>query len=221
MDWVGWHGDYDRPDSSLARRLQTVQAQIRDVLHAAAPGPLRVVSLCAGQGHDLLGVLAGHPRRDDVQARLVELDPRNAAAAGEKVRAAGLHGVEVVAADAALTDRYQGMVPADLVLLCGIFGNVLDADIERTIGFCPQLCASGATVIWTRARGVPDRVPMICDRFERLGFQRRWLSAPDAGFGVGVHRFAGQPQPLATGERMFTFTGYDKLRQRDSPPRNS
>jgi hypothetical protein len=33
-----------------------------------------VISLCAGQGRDLLGVLADHPRREDVRARLVELD---------------------------------------------------------------------------------------------------------------------------------------------------
>ncbi len=57
---------------------------------------------------------------------------------------------------------------------------------------------------------------MICDRFERLDFQRRWLSSPDVTFGVGVHRFTGQPQPLATGERMFTFADYDALRRRDS-----
>ncbi|GHD35622.1 hypothetical protein GCM10010335_31060 [Streptomyces galbus] len=32
--------------------------------------------MCAGQGRDLIGVLAGHPRRDDVRARLVELDEK-------------------------------------------------------------------------------------------------------------------------------------------------
>jgi hypothetical protein len=32
-------------------------------------------------GRDVIGVLAGHPRRDDVRARLVELDERNVAVA--------------------------------------------------------------------------------------------------------------------------------------------
>ncbi len=80
-DWYAWHRDYDEPDTALARRLAAVQDQIRAALDAAPPGPLHAVSLCAGQGRDLIGVLARHPRRDDVTARLVELDPRNTAAA--------------------------------------------------------------------------------------------------------------------------------------------
>jgi len=38
-------------------------------------------------------------------------------------------------------------------------------------------------------------------------------SAADAGFGVGVHRFAGRPQPLRRGDRLFGFVGYDVLRE--------
>jgi hypothetical protein len=90
-------------------------------------------------------------------------------------------------------------------MLCGVFGNISDADIEQTVAACPQLCGSGATVIWTRHRREPDRVPQICDWFEQRGFERLWLSEPDAGFGVGVHRFTGQPQPLEPGMRLFTF----------------
>ena len=212
MDWRAWHDHYDNPDSSLARRLAVVQDWIRTVLDSSPPGPIRVVSLCAGQGRDLLDVLAGHPRRDDVHARLVELDERNAAAAREG--AAGLPGVQVVTGDAALTDLYDGMVPADLVLVCGVFGNITLSDIERTVGFCTELCQTGGTVIWTRARDTPDPVPLVCDWFEGQGFERRWLSAPDAGFGVGVHRFVGRPRPLTAGARMFTFVGYDALRGR-------
>ena len=84
-------------------------------LDAAPPGPLHAISLCAGQGRDLIGVLARHPRRDDVTARLVELDPRNAAAARDAAEVADLPRVEVVTGDAALTDQYAGMVPAYLV----------------------------------------------------------------------------------------------------------
>ncbi len=35
-----------------------------------------------------------------------------------------LRGVEVIAADASMTDAYVGAVPADLVLLCGVIGNI-------------------------------------------------------------------------------------------------
>ncbi|MGB3440405.1 MAG: class I SAM-dependent methyltransferase [Actinophytocola sp.] len=211
MDWKDWHDEYDLPGSWMARRLRVVRQQIRAVLDDGKPGPLRVISLCAGQGRDLLGVLADHPRRDDVLARLVELNERNAMLADDAARAAGLSGVEVVTADASVTDHYAGMAPADLVLVCGVFGNITDADIRRTVGFCAQLCAAGGTVVWTRHREEPDLVPVICAWFEDSGFERRWLSAPDAGFGVGVHRFTGQPRELARGERMFTFVGYDVL----------
>jgi hypothetical protein len=86
-------------------------------------------------------------------------------------------------------------------------------DIERTVGTCCQLCQTGGTVIWTRERSAPDRVPLICGWFEERGFDRQWLSEPDAGFGVGVHRFRGEPQPLAAGQHLFTFTRSGVLRQ--------
>jgi SAM-dependent methyltransferase len=211
VDWRDWHDEYDLPDSWMARRLRVVRQQIRTVLDDSPAGSLRVISLCAGQGRDLLGVLADHPRRDDGLARMVELDPRNTAIAEGAARAAGLARVEVVTADASLTDHYLDMAPADLVLVCGVFGNITDEDIRRTVGFCTQLCTTGGTVIWTRHRGVPDRVPVICEWFEELGFERRWLSDPAAEYGVGVHRFGGRPTPLVAGVRMFTFVGYEAL----------
>ena len=55
---------------------------------------MRAISVCAGQGTDLLGVLADHPRAGDVRGRLVELDPRNTAAI------AAPPGIEVVTGDA-------------------------------------------------------------------------------------------------------------------------
>ncbi|TKA11403.1 class I SAM-dependent methyltransferase [Actinacidiphila oryziradicis] len=215
MDWHTWHDDYDRPDSVLARRLRAVQERIRLALDACPPGPLLTVSMCAGQGRDLLGVLPEHPRREDVTARLVELDPRNAALAEQAADRAGLQRVEVVVGDASLTSHYAGMVPADLVLVCGVFGNITDEDVERTITYCRQLCKQGGTLVWTRHRKVPDLAPQICHWLEERDFERQWLSEPDAGFGVGAHRFNGEPQPLSPGASMFTFVGYDALARGD------
>ena len=62
-DWRAWHEAYDDPGSQLARRLAAVQARIADALDTAPPGPLRAVSMCAGQGRDLIPVLAGPPAR--------------------------------------------------------------------------------------------------------------------------------------------------------------
>ncbi|MEW1841319.1 SAM-dependent methyltransferase [Nonomuraea angiospora] len=196
-DWAGWHDAYDVPGSPLERRLQVVRRRIAAALDA---GATRVVSLCAGQGRDLLPVLAAHPGRDRVRARLVELDEHNVAAA----RRSAPPGVEVVRGDAALLGAYAGAVPADLVLVCGVFGNVSDADVRRTVGLLPQLCAPGATVIWTRNRRAPDLVPRICGWFEDGGFERVEVEGDD-GYGVGVHRYAGPPVALEAGERMFTF----------------
>lgn len=60
VDWHGWHDDYDRPGSPLELRLRAVRARVREALDGSPPGPLRAISLCAGQGRDLPGVLADH-----------------------------------------------------------------------------------------------------------------------------------------------------------------
>src|SRR3989440_7463729 len=205
-DWYAWHGDYDVPGSVIALRLTAVQERIAAALDGFPTGPVTVLSLCAGQGRDLLSVLAEHPRRDGVAARLVELDPRNADFARRTAADAGLSGVEVVVGDAALLDHYAGLAPADLVLACGIFGNVTDADIHATVAGCTQLCATGGTVVWPRHRRPPDVVPQICAWFAENGFELVWLSDPDEPFGVGAHRFTGRPRPLVPGTRLFTFT---------------
>src|SRR5690606_3365563 len=98
------------------------------------------------------------------------------------------------------------------VLMCGVFGNITDEDVARTIGYGTQLCRRDATLIWTRHRESPDLVPRICDWFSDCGFERVWVSEPGLGYGVGVHRFRGEPHPLVRGEQMFTFIGRALLR---------
>ncbi len=209
-DWYAWHDHYDRPDSGLALRLSWVQDQIRAALDEAKAGPLRVISLCAGQGRDLIGVLADHPRAAEVTARLVELDPRNTEVAALLAAEAGLSNVDIVTGDASLTSQYADLVPADIVLACGLFGNMTDAHVESTIGYCAQLCAEGGTVIWTRARWEPDLVPQICAWFEERDFERVWLSAPERHPQcTGAHRRTAPPVPLEPDAVMFAFTNHD------------
>jgi hypothetical protein len=215
-DWREWHRAYDDPESPLSRRLAIVQRHIRSRLDAAPPGPIRVISFCAGEARDLLGALDGHPRRDDVRGRLVELDPVLAARTRERAPAA----IEVVCGDTSNTDAYAGAVPADLVLVCGVFGNVSDADVRRTITTLPSLCAPGATVVWTRHRRPPDLTVTIRGWFAAVGFEELSFDGPaDVVFGVGVHRFTGAPRPFAGGVTMFTFVGYDALRDRSAMER--
>jgi hypothetical protein len=184
-----------------------VQRHIRATLHAAPPGPIRVISMCAGQGHDLIGALDGHPRAADVFARLVELDPVNCEAA----RAVAPPGVEIVAGDAAATHAYRGAVPADLLLVCGVFGNISDEHIVRTIETLPALSAPNATVIWTRHRRPPDRTTDVRKWFVDAGFDEVAFEGPEGFvFGVGVNRLARDPEPFRPGEQMFEFVGSDQ-----------
>jgi hypothetical protein len=204
--WLHWHTAYDDPTSAQTRRLRLVQEQIRGALDSAPPGPVRVLSLCAGQGRDLLEVLQDHPRRANVSARLVELDPRLAAVARTSAAAIDGSRVDVVVGDAGWTDACVGAVPADLVLLAGIFGNVPDADIERTAQATPMLCAPGAIVLWTRSRRPPDLTPAIRGWFVGAGVAEvAFIAPPGELYSVWVGRFSGRAEPLRPGVRLFTF----------------
>jgi predicted RNA methylase len=180
------------------------------VLDAAGPGPIRVVSLCAGQGRDVIDVVAGHARRADVAALLVELDPELVAIALERAAAAGVSGqVRVVAGDASLAAVYAGSVPAHLVLVCGVFGNIADPDIAATVAALPGFCAPGASVVWTRHRRPPDATPWIRQAFVAAGFEEVVFEAPPAPYvlSVGWHRQMGAPQPFDPKGNLFEFVG--------------
>jgi hypothetical protein len=206
--WVDWHRQYDVAGSSLSRRLAIVQARIRAALDEQPPGEIRVLSMCAGQGRDLLGVLVDHARRDDVRARLVELDPALAADAERAARAAGLAGVEVVAGDASATGAYVGVVPVHLALVCGVFGNVGDDDVRHTVEQLPRLCGPGATVIWTRHRREPDLTPSVRSWFAGAGFDEVGFDGePGRWIGVGTHRLIGPALPYQPDIRLFRFVG--------------
>jgi hypothetical protein len=210
VDWQAWHSPYEDPDSELSRRLALVQAQLRAALDRAPAGQIQLISVCAGQGHDAIGVLIDHPRRADVSARLVELDAENVRLAQAAARAAGLTAVEAVAADASLTDSYAGAVPADVVLVCGVFGNLSEHDVANTIDQLAQLCAPDATVIWTRHRRPPDLVPHIRETFEQAGFEEvAFAEVPP--FGVGMNRLTAVRRPFQPGVKMFEFIGYEAL----------
>ena len=206
-DYQAWHRDYDDPSSALSERLRLVQQRLRERLDAAAPGPLRLVSMCAGQGRDVIPVLARHARRDDVAAALLEIDHDNAMYARELAATAGLKDVAVVEVDASTSDPYEPYVPADVVLACGVFGNISDADLENTVRHLSMLCRAGAAVIWTRHWKQPDVIARLRHWFEESGFEDLGFEKLDnaAKMGVGVSRLRGTPKPFVRGYRFFTF----------------
>jgi hypothetical protein len=204
-DWRVWHGGYDDPASPLSLRLRAVQDEIRAFLADAPAGPLRVASACSGLGLDLLGALDDHPRRADVTGRLVELDPELASRSAQLLHAAGLDGLEVVCGDAGRTEAFAPAVPVDLLLLCGVFGNVTDGDLRNTVANASRLCAPRATVIWTRHRRAPDLTPTIRGWWREAGFEELSFTSPGPDSpSVGTCRLVAEPLPFAP-THLFSF----------------
>ena len=203
-DWIQWHTQYDDPSSSLSRRLAVVRKRIAEALDQLPQGRIRVLSLCAGDGRDLLGVLANHPRARDVTGRLVELNPQLA----ERARASAPAGIEVVCGDAGSSDSYEGAVPVELLLCCGVLGNISEEDVHKTIEAWSMFCAPNAVVIWTRGHRGPSepdlRNPMR-QWVREAGFEELSFDGMDDDFGVGVARMIRDPKPYPTGIRLFTF----------------
>lgn len=210
MDWREWHREYDDVESDLSRRRRAVQREVRRWLDSRDDERLQVVSACAGDGRDLLEVLASRPDSGRVSARLLEIDPALAASARDYANEHGLD-VEVLEADAGHTDSYRHAVPADLVMLCGIFGNLTEDDARTTVQVARQLCAPGSELIWTRGR-FPDRDPVeptlrMRKWFAEEGFELVSIEAPDDWkYRVVVHRFTGDIEPLEAGRSFFSFT---------------
>src|SRR5215207_10613103 len=90
-DYEDWHRHYDDPDSSLSWRLRRVRAALHTALDRS-PGPCRILSACAGDGRDVIGVLRERSDADRMSAVLVELHPRLAQRARDMAAAAGLTG---------------------------------------------------------------------------------------------------------------------------------
>ena len=68
--WQHWHEQYAEADSALNRRLSIVRAHIVHWLEHRPPGEgRRILSLCAGDGRDVLGVLGQRPSDARLQAR--------------------------------------------------------------------------------------------------------------------------------------------------------
>lgn len=204
-EWVDWHRGYET-SPGRAGRLVAVQELIRSSLDRAPAGPIAVISMCAGDGRDLLGVLPAHPRRGDVRALLVDLEPELVARGRVLAAGSGAGSVDVVVADASTTSAYAGAVPADLLLACGIFGNISDEDVRRSVEHLPTLCSPGATVIWTRGRFEPDLTPAIRGWFAAAGFEElAFVTVAGSTAAAGAHRLVAPPRPFAPGVRLFTF----------------
>jgi hypothetical protein len=168
---------------------------------------MRILSLCSGDARDLLPVLF-HSGRKTASAVLIEQDTTLAHEARATAAKLGLDQVTVLTADAGKTDHIKPVLPVDLLLLCGIFGNIAEADIARTVAASPTMLRPGGTVIWTRGSAEPDLRLAIRRWFVDSGLREVAFDSEPSGFGVGV---AMKPYQASTHPalpaRLFRFQG--------------
>ena len=104
---------------------------------------------------------------------------------------------------------FADALSAGILLLCGIFGNVSDRDIERTVQAVPVLCHAGATVIWIRHRWPPDLTPQVRAWFAGSGFDEIAFDAlqtrPPLLPALASTGSAAPPADALPDYRLFTF----------------
>jgi len=207
-DWIAWHRAYDDPDSVVSRRLSFVRSMLSSALDAAPRGPIRLLSICAGDGRDVIGVLSSHSRGGDVDAMLVEQHPALCEAARAAARGMGIGKVRCELGDAGLAQWYDATRPIDVLLACGVFGNVSPDDLRRTLLCFGAVVATGGHVIWTRHRRPPDQTSAIRRWFVTSGFEEvAFCEVPDSLSSVGLHRRGPRPMPQELPVRVFQFVG--------------
>lgn len=214
-NWNQWLKQYeDFP--SLQARLRIVQAQITAALDDCPPGPIQIVSICAGDGRDVLGVLPNHPRRDDVSALLIDNELESINCGRTAAERSGLAKQMVfICADAALSENYAGNAPADLVLLSGFLGHLRHGDVLGLLRSLPMFCKPGGSVIWNRHLVLYDgraQTSAIREWLAEIGFEEKQfeITAPD-GFAIGRVKFKGPSLPFDRSRVIFEFVGVDQL----------
>jgi SAM-dependent methyltransferase len=205
--WSGWPEKVYQEDR-YQQRLSAVRAHLAECLGMAERGPVRIVSMCAGDGRDVIDVVGAHQRQTDVNAWLVELDRSSVATGERRAAAAGLESrVRFLNADATVYCTYQGIAPADVVLVCGVWGHVPDTDRAPLVQALARLCKPGGTVIWTRGAS-PGlvRYHEIKSHFDSSRWQKiRFSLTPDKTWAVATHRYCGPAQRLPIGGQIFNF----------------
>lgn len=203
-DWHAWHADYHDPQSSLSRRLIAVRRRVAESLGDGTQVH-GILSLCAGDGRDVIPVVAALPPERRPEVVLVELDPSLADAARRRAAEVAL-AASVVIADAGRAESWKHTRTPDLLMLCGIFGNVPDADVQRTITAATAIVRPGGRVIWTRGhRAGRDMRPVIRRWFLEAGFEELSFDSEPVGFGVGVHQLVAPDAAVAVPDRLFSF----------------
>jgi hypothetical protein len=203
-NWVEWHSDYERPDSSLSGRLEVVKRRLRFALDSVGPNST-ILSLCSGEGRDVIGVLS-EGQTKIARAVLVESNRVLADRARRAAKAAGRDEIEVRGADAGAVESFADLLPVEVLVLCGIFGNVEHGSVRRIVECVSTILDDGGYVVWTRGGSEPDRRSEIRKWFVDAGMEEvRFDGAPEF-YGVGLNRLTMRADPArGLPARLFTF----------------
>lgn len=206
-DWSSWHDEYEREGSELHLRKSGVQRNIAEIVDHCPPGPVTIVSVCGGQCREVIGALENHPRKADIRGRLVELDPENAAFAGDWAKRVGMTDLEVYNGDASLPSSYRGLPPVDIVVISGVFGHIDSSDRKRLIGFVRQLLRKDGFVVWTSHSLGGGKSEEVRQHFRDFDFEEdEHVVLPGKfGFTVTRSRYNGATIPFDPDTTLFNF----------------
>ncbi len=139
--WMGW-SDTAYQKQSYQQRLLLVQRHLSESLDVAPCGTVRILSMFAGDGRDVVNVLGKHPRRGEVLAWLVEQNSQSVASGIRRSAEVGLGtATTFLEKDATQYAAYHGLAPAHIVLLCGVWGHVPIRERGQLIQALASLCA--------------------------------------------------------------------------------
>lgn len=213
MGWQSWHENY-RNSLPLRARLEEVSQQVTDAINAIESPRVHVLSLCSGDGRDLLKVLLSGNTNKAVDATLIELDPILVEQGREAFAEHGFSDfVQFRCADATLFSSYQDLPKAELVMVCGVFGNVRANHVERLIFSLKGFCSPGARVVWTRSLNEFDDGEAAAQRirccFKDTGFREAaFKRTPEGTFAVGSLIYEGEQERLPSTGQMFEFSAF-------------
>jgi hypothetical protein len=205
--WNGWPERAYQQDP-YRQRLSAVQDRLAECLDQAPVGPVRIISVCAGDGRDAISVLTTHPRRHDVSAWLIEQDQRSVLDGSRRAARVGLaNTVTFLNGDATDYATYQRIAPADIVLLCGVWGHVPTLERIPLVRALTALCKTRGVVIWTRgvSKGL-ERLHEIQSVFAASSWEQSRVSfTSDKKWAVVIQRYLALPIPLPSSGRIFHF----------------